>query len=189
VSYRLCTTKLLRSNPEGYPQYLELLVERRAFSPAAFSKMRTATNSIVSVLSSAGHRVEKARKIAAFIRELGCYRWVGIYDVGPETVSIISYSGPAAPAYPEFPVTKGLTGSAIRDRKTVVVGDVRSDPRYLTAFGTTRSEIIIPVLDEKIGVVVGTIDVESQQINAFSKDDHRRLEECAMAARLLWTSL
>src|SRR6266567_5670862 len=41
------------------------------------------------------------------------------------------------------------------------------DPRYLTAFGNTLSEIIIPVLDEKSSVVVGTIDVESEQANAF----------------------
>jgi L-methionine (R)-S-oxide reductase len=148
--------------------------------------MRTIANSIVSVLSSTVDRVEKAREIAAFIRELGGYRWVGIYDVGPEMVSIISYSGPGAPAYPEFPITKGLTGSAIRARKTVVVGDVRNDSRYLTAFGNTLSEIIIPVLDEKTGAVVGTIDVESEQINAFSKDDQRRLEQCARAARPLW---
>jgi len=44
---------------------------------------------------------------------------------------------------------------------------VRNDPRYLTAFGNTLSEIIIPVLDEKNGAVVGTIDVESERANAF----------------------
>jgi putative methionine-R-sulfoxide reductase with GAF domain len=148
--------------------------------------MRTVADSIVSVLTSAIGRVEKARGIAALIRELSDYRWVGIYDVGPEMVSIISYSGPGAPAYPQFPVTKGLTGSAIRDRKIVVVGDVRDDPRYLTAFGSTRSEIIIPVLDEKTGAVVGTIDVESEQVNAFSKEDQLVLKECARAARPLW---
>src|SRR5258708_35562015 len=105
--------------------------------------MMTGADSIVSVLASAVGRVEKARKIAAFIRELGGYRWVGIYDVRREIVSIISHSGPDAPAYPEFPVTKGLTGAAIQARKTVMVGDVRKDPRYLTAFGNTLSEIII----------------------------------------------
>jgi putative methionine-R-sulfoxide reductase with GAF domain len=39
-----------------------------------------------------------------------------------------------------------------------VVGDVRIDSRYLTAFGNTLSEIIIPVLDDKTGAVIGTID-------------------------------
>jgi len=68
----------------------------------------------------------------------------------------------------------------------VVVSDVRSDPGYLTAFGTTLSEIITPVLDEKTGAVVGTIDVESEQANAFSLEDQKLLEACARVARLIW---
>jgi L-methionine (R)-S-oxide reductase len=133
-------------------------------------------------------RTEKARRIADTISRFRDYRWVGVYDVGPELVSIIAYSGPGAPAYPQFPITKGLTGSAIRDKKTVVVGDVRNDSRYLTAFGNTLSEIIIPVLDEKSGAVVGTIDVESEQANAFSDEDQKMLEDCAGSVFLLWTA-
>ena len=90
------------------------------------------------------------------------------------------------PAFPQFPISKGLTGSAIRDKKTVVVGNVRNDPRYLTTFGNTLSEIIIPVRDKKTGAVVGTIDVESEEVNAFSGEDQRMLEDCASAARPLW---
>ena len=145
------------------------------------------TEAISSALSHRSERKEKARKIAELIRKEGNHRWVGVYDVGPEMVSIIAYSGPSAPAYLEFPVTKGLTGAAIREKKVVVVGDVRTDPRYLTAFGSTLSEIIIPVLDEKTGAVVGTIDVESEQANAFSLEGQKMLEECARAARGLWT--
>ena len=63
---------------------------------------------------------------------------------------------------------------------------MRSDPRYLTAFGITLSEIITPVLDEKTGAVVGTIDVESEQANAFSLEDQKLLEACARVARLIW---
>jgi len=134
-------------------------------------------------------RTERARRIADRIREAGQYRWVGIYDVGREIVSIVAHSGPAAPAYPQFPVEKGLTGSAIRAKKTVVAGDVRTDPRYLTAFSTTRSEIIIPVLDENRGAVIGTIDVESDEENAFSDEHQRLLEDFARAARPLWLSI
>jgi L-methionine (R)-S-oxide reductase len=141
---------------------------------------------IASVLAEALPRAEKALKIAELIRSSRNYRWVGIYDVGPELVSIVAYGGPSAPAYPQFPVTKGLTGSAVHERKTVVVGDVRSDPRYLTAFGNTLSEIIIPVLDENNGAVVGTIDVESEQANAFSTEDQKVLEGCASLVRQLW---
>jgi len=146
------------------------------------------TEAIASAVSNRSERNEKARKVAELIRERGNYRWVGVYDVGRERVSMIAYSGPSAPAYPQFAVTKGLTGAAVREKKVVVVGDVRTDSRYLTAFGSTLSEIIIPVLDEKTGVVVGTIDVDSEQANAFSLEDQKMLEECAKAAYGLWTS-
>ena len=101
-------------------------------------------------------------------------------------VSLIAYSGPGAPAYPTFPVTQGLTGAAIREKATVLVGDVQSDPRYLTVFGGTLSEIIVPIVHPQSGKVIGTIDVESERANAFSPSDQQLLEECARAALPLW---
>jgi putative methionine-R-sulfoxide reductase with GAF domain len=149
--------------------------------------MRTEITALIrAVVESSSSRVEKAEEIAGFIRRAGNYRWVGVYDVGPDTVSIIAYSGPGVPAYPQFPVTRGLTAAAVREKKTVVVGDVRNDPRYLTAFGSTLSEMIVPVLEHEAGVAIGTIDVESERTNAFSSDDQRMLEACARAARPLW---
>ena len=142
--------------------------------------------SIRFIVSGAENRVEKARKIAEAIRKYGPYRWVGLYDVGGDEVSIIAFSGPSAPAYPTFPIGKGLTGSAIKEKKTVVVGDVTIDPRYLTAFGSTKSEIIIPILDSRRGMVVGAVDVESERTNAFSDTDRKALEDCATAASKLW---
>jgi putative methionine-R-sulfoxide reductase with GAF domain len=56
---------------------------------------------------------------------------------------------------------------------------VREDPRYLTAFGSTRSEIIVPVVDRAGRRVVGTIDVESEKVDAFSEEDRAALERCA----------
>ena len=41
------------------------------------------------------------------------------------------------------------------------------DPRYLTAFGSTQSEIIVPVVDSAKRKVVGTIDVESEEKDTF----------------------
>jgi L-methionine (R)-S-oxide reductase len=113
-------------------------------------------NEIRSLALSGGDRAAQANRLAELIRKLGDYRWVGVYDVLPELVSIIGWSGPGAPEYPEFPASKGLTGSAIQQKKAVIVGDVRTDPRYLTAFGTTLSEIIVPVLSPGADRVIGT---------------------------------
>ncbi|MGH9631908.1 MAG: GAF domain-containing protein [Bryobacteraceae bacterium] len=93
---------------------------------------------------------------------------------------------PSAPAYLTFSIAKGLTGAAIAARKTVNVGDVLADPSYLTAFGTTRSEIIVPVSDGARQFVIGTIDVESEIANAFSEDIQALLEACAGVIQPLW---
>jgi len=140
------------------------------------------------LVSTARDRVAALQSIAELLRSSGRYRWVGLYDVDrPEgTVTNIVWSGPGAPEYPTFPITKGLTGSAISTRKTVNVGDVTADPRYLTAFGTTRSEIIVPLLDEAGENVVGTIDVESERPNAFPEEVQTLLEACSKVIRPLW---
>lgn len=142
---------------------------------------------ICEISSSRQEREKRAEQIAAAIQNFGAYRWVGLYDVDEQLVSVIDWSGRGAPAYPKFPVTKGLTSSAIREKKTVVVGDVRTDSRYLTAFGSTLSEIIIPILHPVGGRVIGTIDVESEKANAFSSGDQEVLEQCAQAALPLWS--
>ena len=105
----------------------------------------------------------------------------GLYEVAGGEIANTSPSTARAPAYPRFPVAQGLGGSAVASGETVGVGDVREDPRYLTAFGSTRSEIIVPVLGSVGRKVVGTIDVESEEVDAFSEEDRVALERCAAA--------
>jgi L-methionine (R)-S-oxide reductase len=127
-------------------------------------------------------------KVAALIKESGNHRWVGLYDVNHAAgvVSNIVWSGPGEPEFLTFPITEGLTGSAISMRKTVNVGNVASDPRYLIAFGTTKSEIIVPIFDLTRENVVGTIDVESEQPAAFDPRTQGLLEGCAELLTPLW---
>ncbi len=67
-----------------------------------------------------------------------------------------------------------------------MVGDVRNDPRYLTALRDTLSEMIVPVLDSAGQKVVGTIDVESGLADAFSGEQATEIEEFARLALPLW---
>jgi L-methionine (R)-S-oxide reductase len=133
-------------------------------------------------------RTRKAEQIAQTIREDGAYRWVGVYDVDLDRglVSNVAWSGPAAPAYPTFPVTKGLTSRAIAEKKTINVGDVASDRDYLIALDTTRSEIIIPVVDVAGERVIGTVDVESERPYAFSPESQTALEEVVRVLVPFW---
>jgi putative methionine-R-sulfoxide reductase with GAF domain len=130
------------------------------------------------------------KEAAALIRSSGNYRWVGLYEVDHAAglVRNVSWSGPGAPAHPTFPLTQGLTGAAIAQRQIVNAGDVSADARYLTAFGSTRSEIIVPIFDGEGKRVVGTIDVESEKPNAFTVNIEELLEACSRVIQPLWDS-
>lgn len=152
---------------------------------------RRLPDELQKILVLSEDRVTKAKRIADAIREAGAYRWVGIYDVNVRSglVSNIAWSGPSAPAYPVFPITKGITSRAITARKIVNVGDVASDSNYLTALDSTRAEMIVPILDDTGDRVIGTIDVESQHLNAFDSAAQELLEECANVLTDFWTGV
>jgi putative methionine-R-sulfoxide reductase with GAF domain len=103
--------------------------------------------------------------------------------VTDQEITAIGWSGPGAPAHPHFPVTQGLSGAAVATGRIVVVNDVTADPRYLTAFASTLSEVIVPVVDPGTGTVVGTLDVENAERDAFTDADRQALVGCAAA---LW---
>ena len=83
---------------------------------------------------------------------------------------------------PIIQIRKSATkcASIVSTGRTAVSNDVANDPRYLTAFGSTQSEIIVPIVAENKRVV-GTLDVESETKNAFSDADARQLEQYARA--------
>jgi L-methionine (R)-S-oxide reductase len=143
---------------------------------------------LAAITSTSDDRTAALQSVADTIRQSGDYRWVGLYDIDHAVgmVRNLVYSGTGAPAYPQFPIHKGLTGSAVAERRTVNVGDVTTDTRYLTAFGSTRSEIIVPIFDQTKQTVLGTIDIESELPNAFSVEVQSLLERCADVIGRLW---
>jgi L-methionine (R)-S-oxide reductase len=120
----------------------------------------------------------RAKQVANIIQSARDYHWVGIYQVRPDEIAAIGWTGTNAPAHPSFPVTEGLNGAAVRSAQPVIVNDVSADPRYMTTFSDTQSELIVPVLNAEHRVV-GTIDVESKDLNAFTEADSQILQECA----------
>ena len=141
-----------------------------------------------NIVAATRDREASLQEVAALLRSSANYRWVGLYDIDHAAGGVrnVSWSGPAEPEHPTFPLTQGLTSAAVAQRQIVNVGEVSADPRYLTAFGTTRSEIIVPVFDQAEERVLGTIDVESEEPNAFAKDIEDLLEACSEAVRPLW---
>ncbi len=71
----------------------------------------------------------------------------------------------------EVPLGSGIVGAAAQSRKPVRVDDVGNDPRYIASHPDILSEIAIPLIVHDR--VVGVMDLESNQLRAFS-DEHMR---------------
>src|SRR3954465_1083091 len=123
--------------------------------------------------------------MAEMIRAACDYRFVGIYKIVRGEFVIVAKTGKCPPAYPRFPISQGLAGAAFEEKRSIMVADVHKDPRYLPTFGSTQSEIVVPVISES-GKVIGLIDVESEKLDAFTENDRDFLEHAAfLIARAL----
>jgi phosphoserine phosphatase RsbU/P len=90
-----------------------------------------------------------------------------------------------------IPLGQGITGAAALTREPVLVGDVRSDPRYLNAVEAVRTELAVPMIARR--KLVGVIDMQSTRPNAYTEQDRALLlliaARVAIAidnARLYW---
>ena len=70
-----------------------------------------------------------------------------------------------------------MCGAAAASGMTEIVPDVSADDRYLACFASTKSEIVVPIFDG--GAVIGEIDVDGSELEAFDGTDARFLEEVA----------
>jgi phosphoserine phosphatase RsbU/P len=64
--------------------------------------------------------------------------------------------------------SEGIVGAAATLREPVLVPDVSIDPRYLMVNPETKSELAIPMQHK--GKIIGVLDLESPQVNAFRED-------------------
>ena len=112
-------------------------------------------------------------------KHLPYYHWTGFYMIDPgdpRTLVLGPFHG-APTEHVRIPVAQGICGAAVERNDTVIVDDVRSDPRYLACSLETRSEIVVPIRAH--GTVVGEIDIDSHDLAAFSPQDKAFLEKCA----------
>lgn len=139
-----------------------------------------------SLLSSSVGRSAREQVVRLLNSSVPAYGWVGIYLVEGNDLVLDAWSGPEATQHTRIPVGKGVCGFAAMAKRTEIVSDVTKDPRYLQCFLSTRSEIVVPIFDTS--KVVGEIDIDSEQIDAFSSVDREFLEAVAAKLSKQWMS-
>jgi sigma-B regulation protein RsbU (phosphoserine phosphatase) len=64
---------------------------------------------------------------------------------------------------------EGLIGLVAVSGKPFISPDVRNEPRYINARARTRSEMVAPIISNN--EVIGVFDLESDELNAYAKDE------------------
>jgi len=124
-----------------------------------------------------GHQaMEEA--VSALKEELPHYSWVGIYLMDGDELVLGPFLGKPSP-HTRIPLSRGVCGAAASEKATIIVDDVNADPRYLACSIETKSEIVVPIM--RGDVVLGEIDIDSDQPAAFGDTDRQMLERVATA--------
>ncbi len=127
---------------------------------------------------------EVLAKIAAFVRRVIDYEIFAILLADEMQQSL--YFRFAIGHRPEvvknwrLPFGQGITGTAAATRKAIRLADVTGDPRYIDAVESVRSELAVPLLYK--GKCIGVLDIQSREVNAFTRSEQTLLS--LLASRL-----
>ncbi len=126
--------------------------------------------------------IEKEQILKNYIDKIKAYsekyHWVGIYLYKDGILELFPYYIGRPTPHVKIPVDKGICGAAFREDKILIVNDVSKDDRYLACSIHTKSEIVVPIRNER-GEIIGEIDIDSDYLNAFDETDKEFLEKMA----------
>jgi GAF domain-containing protein len=157
----VCEAK--KENPGPMSRYEELLKEFEAYG-------RSADGAKSAILMQ--HISRRLHE------EMTRYNWVGFYwmEVSPSEALVLGpYVGSFMPTM-RIPLDKGLCGAAATSGETVVVNNVRADPRYLGS-DLVKSNIVVPMFVKNR--VVAELCIESYFADAFTAPEQKFIESCA----------
>ena len=124
-------------------------------------------------------REELLRRVAQRVKKLVNYHVFSVMLWNEKTQRLESVFalryGDTIPARMSLPLHQGLTGTAASERRILRVNDTLEDPRYIKCdIGfDTRSELVVPLLLQDR--LVGVLDLESTEANAFTSEHERML--------------
>jgi GAF domain-containing protein len=99
--------------------------------------------------------------------------WTGFYRLVDGDLIVGPYQGPLACALLEREV--GVCWAGVLRRESVLVPDVHQFEGHIACDARSASEVVVPLRDAA-GQVIGVLDVDSAELDAFSEVDVAGLE-------------
>ena len=137
---------------------------------------------IESVVADESDLVANMANVASMIHETFHFWWTGFYRVISDKELVLGpFQGPLACTR----IRKGrsVCGTAWAEAKTQVVPDVDLFPGHIACSSASRSEIVVPLFDEK-DEVFAVLDIDSAELNTFDETDKVYLEKIARKLKI-----
>ncbi len=133
---------------------------------------------IRALISDEQDEIAVMATVAAELRHsFAWFNWVGFYRVvQPNVLKVGPYQGNHGCLI--IPFERGVCGKCAREKVTQLIPDVAKVPWHITCSSTTRSEIVVPILDAG-GQVRAVLDIDSDTPGAFDAVDQQHLEDLA----------
>jgi GAF domain-containing protein len=129
-----------------------------------------------SVLEGIDDPIAAMATMSALIHNAFGHLWTGFYRVVEKDrlLRVGPYQGTVGCLEIEF--GRGVCGAAAATKQTQIVEDVMTFPGHITCDARSRSEIVVPVFsrDESL---IAVLDIDSDQVGAFSGQDRVGLEK------------
>ena len=103
--------------------------------------------------------------------------WAGFYIVSGEELLLGPFQGKVACV--RIPFGKGVCGTAVAERRTVLVDNVHEFPGHIACDSASNSELVIPIYLRDVPFAV--LDLDSPLFSRFSEHDREGLERFVKA--------
>lgn len=127
---------------------------------------------IKALIESETDMVANLANIAGALKEQFGWFWVGFYLVKGEQLVLGPFQGPVACT--RINKGRGVCGTSWAKAETLIVPDVEKFPGHIACSSLSRSEIVVPLINN--GTVWGVLDVDSERLDRFDETDKTHLE-------------
>lgn len=140
--------------------------------PAAYAEIDAHLDALLDGIHD---RIAVMATMAAVLHHGLGFLWTGFYQVTEPRgrLTVGPYQGTIGCLTIEF--GRGVCGRAAATERTVVVPDVRDFPGHIVCDARARSEIVVPVFDDR-HALIAVLDIDADTVRAFGDDDAAGLE-------------